>query len=145
MPKNLLLVTADANFAKVLLQGLGQEGHRVHVVKGKGEAVVRADENNCTLAFLDLDLGEQSVTDIGLALRRLNPNIRLVLFSDADTPPALDPIRPWTLQRKPHYLPELITMLNQDSTPLSKPTSTPARPVQASDPTLPWLQDVTKA
>lgn len=147
MAKNILLVTADANFARVLLQGLEQEGHRIHIVKAKGEAVVRADEENCTLAFLDLDLGEQAVADIGLALRTLNPNLRLVLFSDADTPPALDSLRPWTLQRKPYFLPDLITMLNEKSTPLSKPPSSPApsRSVEFNDPALPWLQDVTKA
>lgn len=145
MPKNILLVTADANFARVLLHGLEQEGHRVHVVKGKGEAVVRADEGNCSLAFLDLDLGEQAVAEIGRALRTLNPGLKLVLFTDADTPPALDSLRPWTLQRKPYYLPEILTMLNQDSTPLSRPTSTHARPVQMGDPALPWLSDETRA
>src|SRR5215510_4322569 len=97
MLKNILLVTADANFARVLLQGLEQEGHRVHIVKGKGEAIVRADEANCSLAFLDLDLGKKAVADIGGSLRTLNPNIRLVLFSDEDAPPALDELRPWTL------------------------------------------------
>ncbi len=142
MPKNLLLVTADANFARVLLQGLGQEGFGVHVVRAKSEAVVRADENQCSLAFLDLSLGERAIAEIGIALRTIKPNMRLVLFSDADTPPALDELRPWTLLRKPYYLPELITMLNQDSTPLSKPASHPA---QTSEPALPWLEDVTKA
>ena len=149
MAKNLLLVTADMNFARVLLHGLEQEGHHVHVVKGKGEAVVRADQENCSLAFLDLDLGEKAVGDIGGSLRTLNPNIRLVLFSDEDTPPALDQLRPWTLQRKPYFLPDLITMLNEKSTPLSKPAGspTPSRPAvaQTSDPLLPWLQDMTKA
>jgi len=147
MAKNLLLVTADMNFSRVLLQGLEQEGHRVHVVKGKGEAVIRADQENCSLAFLDLDLGEKAIADIGGSLRTLKPNIRLVLFSDEDTPPALDVLRPWSLLRKPYFLPDLITMLNEKSTPLSKPTSAPApsRSVEFNDPALPWLQDVTKA
>jgi len=147
MAKNLLLVTADMNFARVLLQGLEQEGHRVHVVKGKGEAVVRADQENCSLAFLDLDLGEKAVADIGGSLRMLNPSLRLVLFSDEDTPPALDQLRPWSLLRKPCFLPDIITMLNENSTPLSKPVSTPMRhsSAQTRDPALPWLQDVTKA
>jgi REP element-mobilizing transposase RayT/CheY-like chemotaxis protein len=147
MAKNLLLVTSDPNFARVLLQGLEQEGFSVHVVKGKGEAVVRADEHDCRLAFLDLSLGERAIAEIGSALRTLKPNLRLVLFSDADTPPALDSLRPWTLLRKPYYLPELLTMINQDSTPLSKPTTSRPAPAgtQTSEPALPWLQDVTKA
>ncbi len=146
MAKNLLLVTSDLNFARVLLQGLGQEGFGVDVVKTKSEAIVRADEHDCRLAFLDLSLGEHAITEIGTALRTLKPNLRLVLFSDADTPPALDSLRPWTLLRKPYYLPELITMINQDSTPLSNPVSRPAPAgAQTSEPALSWLQDVTKA
>jgi REP element-mobilizing transposase RayT/CheY-like chemotaxis protein len=147
MAKDLLLVTTDANFAKVLLQGLGKEGYRVHVAKGKGEAVVRADEENCTLAFLDMDLGYKAVSDIGRSLRTLNTNIDLVLFSVEDSLPALDEIRPWTSLRKSYYLPDLLTMLNDNSTPLSKPSKpiTDPRAVQTASPGLPWLQDVTKA
>jgi len=147
MAKDLLLVTTDANFAKVLLQGLEREGYRVHVAKGKGEAVVRADEENCTLAFLDTDLGYKAVADIGRSLRTLNANIGLVLFSDQDSLPALDEIRPWILLRKPYHLPDLLTMLNDNSTPLSKPSKGVAEPraVQTASPGLPWLQDVTKA
>lgn len=144
MTKNLLLVTGDITLARALLQGLVQEGFGAHVVSRKSEAVVRADETNPSVACLDLNLGERAVADIGSALRALKPNLRLALFSDADTPPALDEIRPWILLRKPYYLPELIAMLNQDSTPLSKPISQPAN-TQTSDPALPWLQDVTKA
>lgn len=144
MTKNLLLVTGDITLARALLQGLVQEGFGAHVVSRKSEAVVRADETNPSVACLDLNLGERAVADIGSALRALKPNLRLALFSDADIPPALDEIRPWILLRKPYYLPELIAMLNQDSTPLSKPISQPAN-TQTSDPALPWLQDVTKA
>ncbi len=144
MNKSLLLVTADAYFAKLLLQNLEREGYRVHTVKGKGEAVVRADEQNCSLAFLDADLGYKSVSEIGRALRSLNPSIRLVLFSDDDAPPTLDEIRPWSLLRKPYQLPDVLNMLNNRSTPISKPAKapTPATSVQQE---LPWLKDVTKA
>ena len=147
MNKNLLLVTGDGYFAKILLQNLEREGYTVHITKGKGEAVVRADEHNCSLAFLDSDLGSKSVSEIGRALRMLTPNIRLVLFSDEETPPALDELRPWTLLRKPYHLPEVLTMLKDNSTPISKPTSKPApsTPVQTISPEPAWLQDVSKA
>jgi REP element-mobilizing transposase RayT len=146
MNQNLLLVTGDAYFGKLLLQGLEREGYRVHITKGKGEAVVRADEHNCSLAFLDSDLGYKVVSEIGRALRTLNSTIRLVLFSDEDTPPALDELRPWTLLHKPYHLPEVLTMLKDNSTPLSKPTSkpVPSTPVQTA-PEPSWLQDVSKA
>ncbi|MFT3892345.1 MAG: IS200/IS605 family transposase [Anaerolineales bacterium] len=147
MNKNLLLVSGDAYFGKLLLQALEREGYTVHVTKGKGEAVVRADEHNCSLAFLDSDLGVKSVSEIGRALRMLNPNMRLALFSDQDTPPMLDEIQPWTLLRKPFYLPEILTMLKDNSNPISKPASkpSPSTPVQTATPEPAWLQDVSKA
>ena len=153
MTKSLLLVTAETAFANLLLHGLEQEGYRVHIVKGKGEAVVRADEANCSLAFLDMDLGYRAVLDIGRALRMLNPNIKFIVFSRDNTPPALDDIRPWKLSPKPYFLPDLLNMLNDKSTPISKPIASPPvnasaasqRHVQISTPALPWLQDVTKA
>lgn len=150
MTNNLLLVTADSMFAKRLANSLEQEGYRVHAAKGKGEAVVRADEQNCASAFLDLELGEKFTLELGRALRTLNPTIRLILFSDEDTPPALDDIRPWMWTRKPIRTPDILTMLRNDNTPMPKPTraSEPAPAIQLSQQEsneLPWLQDVTKA
>jgi len=144
MTKSLLIVSADSTFAKVLLHGLEQEGYRVQITRSKGEAVVRADEGNCSLAFLDMDLGYRAVLDIGLALRMLNPDIRLVIFTAEEIPPVLDELRPWMLSRKPYYLPEVLNMLNNNATPPAKP-SAPRREVQTSDPSLHWLKDVTKA
>jgi REP element-mobilizing transposase RayT/CheY-like chemotaxis protein len=152
MTNNLLLVTADALFAKRLSAGLEQEGYRVYAAKGKGEAVVRADEQNCATAFLDLELGEKFVLELGRALRTLNPTMRLILFSDEETSPALDELRTWALARKPVRIPEILTMLRDNTTP-------PPRPARATDPApaiplvqpattqepLPWLQDVTRA
>src|SRR5215207_2648425 len=112
MTKSLLIVSADTTFAQVLLHGLEQEGYRVHITKGKGESVVRADEANSSLAFLDMDLGYRAVLDIGQALRMLKPDINLIVFSGEDTPPALDELRPWMLSHKPYYLPEVLHMLN---------------------------------
>src|SRR5215213_3034901 len=149
MAKSLLLVTADNSFAQVLLYGLEQAGHQAYIVKGKGEAVVRADEKNCTLAFLDMDLGYKAVLDIGKALRALKPDIRLALFANEEPSPALDEIRPWVISRKPYYLPELLKMINDNPTPLSQPQKTTSKfngssEVETNSP-LPWLQDVTKA
>ena len=90
MTTSLLLVTADTRLTKTLFQSIEHEGYRLHIAKGKGEAVVKLNEENCSLALLDLDLGERPISDIGRALRTINPTIKLILFSDADTPPALD-------------------------------------------------------
>ena len=150
MTNNLLLVTADGLFAKRLSASLEQEGYRLHTAKGKGEAVVRADEQNCSSAFLDLELGDKFVSELGRALRTLNPTIKLILFSDDDTPPALDEIRPWMLARKPVRTPELLTMLKDNQPPVPKPiramNESPAIQLsQQEHQEMPWLQDVTKA
>ena len=153
MTNNLLLVTADALFAKKLAASLEQEGYRVHTAKGKGEAVVRADEQNCSTAFLDLELGEKFVLELGRALRTLNPTVRLILFSEEETPSTLDDLQPWRSAHKPFRTPEILTMLRDNSTPLPKPTraTDPAPAIhldqqpQPRQESLPWLQDVTKA
>jgi REP element-mobilizing transposase RayT len=141
MTKSLLIVSADPPFTEVLLHGLEQEGFRVHVTKGKGESVVRADEENVSVTFLDMDMGYRAVLEIGQALRMLKPDLKLVVFSREETPPVFDELRPWMLSRKPYFLPEVLNMLNDN------PTNLPAYPkgVQTTDPALPWLGDANKA
>ncbi len=41
----------------------------------------------------------------------MHADAELVIVSDEDLPSALDALRPWTLLRKPFYLPELMDML----------------------------------
>jgi REP element-mobilizing transposase RayT len=148
MTKSLLLVSADTKFSQVLLHGLEQEGYRVQSSKGKGESVVRADEENSSTALLDMDLGYRSVLEIGQALRMLNPEMRLIIFSREGTPPALDELYPWMYSPKPYFLPDVLNMLTDNpSSPSKSPyRSAPQPEVETStDSTLPWLQDVTKA
>jgi REP element-mobilizing transposase RayT/DNA-binding response OmpR family regulator len=146
MAKSLLIVSADTTFAQVLLHGLEQEGYRVQITKGKGESVVRADEENSALAFLDMDLGYRAVLEIGQALRMLKPEIKLAVFSRDEIPPEFVELHPWMLLPKPYYLPEVLKMLNDNfSSPAkSNSKSTPHQGVQ-TDSILPWLSDATKA
>lgn len=139
MTKSLLIVSADTKFAQILLHGLEQEGHRVQITRGKGETVVRADEENSALAFLDMDLGYRAVLEIGQALRMLNPDIQFIVFSREGTTPVLDELHPWMYSPKPYYLPDLLNMLNNDSRPPYHPED------ETSQAMLPWLQDVTRA
>jgi REP element-mobilizing transposase RayT/CheY-like chemotaxis protein len=146
MTQSLLIVSADTRFAQILLHGLEQEGYRVQITKGKGESVVRADEENSSLALLDMDLGYRAVLETGQALRMLNPDITLIVFSRDEIPPQLDELHPWMLSPKPYFLPDVLNMLNNNSTPPSQFSNTPPhREVQTSNSALPWLQDVTRA
>jgi REP element-mobilizing transposase RayT len=146
MTKSLLIVSADTKFSQVLLHGLEQEGYRVQITKGKGESVVRADEENSSLALLDMDLGYRAVLEIGQALRMLNPEMKFIIFSGEGAPPVLDELHPWMFSPKPYFLPDVLSMLNDDSTSSSRfsNTQTP-QGVQTSSSALPWLTDVTKA
>jgi len=148
MTNNLLLITNDTQLSIVMKQGIEQAGYHLFVAKRKGEAIILTDEENCSLAFLDLDIGERVVADIGSAIRAVNSTVNLILFSDADTPPALDEIRPWVLLRKPTHLPELLHMLNNDPFQQPKPSKagneSPAVQLNNND-ELPWLQNETKA
>lgn len=128
-------------------QGIEQAGYRLLVAKRKGEAIILTDEENCSLALLDLDIGENAVADIATAIRTVNPTINLILLSGNDTPPTLDEIRPWVLLRKPAYLPELLNMLNNNSfqpKPSRASDKSPAVQLNSND-ELAWLGDVTKA
>ena len=148
MTKSLLIVSADTKFSQVLLHGLEQEGYRVQITKGKGESVVRADEENSSTALLDMDLGYRSVLEIGQALRMLNPELSLIVFSSEGTPPTLDELQPWMYSPKPYFLPDVLNMLNDNSRSPSKlpyPSAPQPGVETSSASTLPWLQDVTKA
>jgi len=145
MTQSLLIVSADPTFAQVLLHGLEQQGYRVQITKGKGESVVRADEENSVLAFLDMDLGYRAVVEIGQALRMLKPDIDFIVFSREEIAPRLDELRPWMLSRKPYYLPELLNMLNESLNSSSKSARSSRQGVQTHDPAFPWLGDANKA
>jgi CheY-like chemotaxis protein len=146
MTESLLIVSTDTKFAQVLLHGLEQEGYRVQITKGKGESVVRADEENSSLAFLDMDFGYRTILEVGQALRMLNPEIRFIVFSRQGTIPALDELQPWMFSPKPYFLPDILNMLENNSTASSQFSPTPHhKDVQASNSSLPWLADVTRA
>ncbi len=141
MSTSLLVVTPSPIFGELIRRSLEQtESYRVHVVNSKAAAIVRADEESCKLAFLDLDLGEAWVNEVGESLRTIIPNIKLFVLAGDETLPAFDSIRPWTLIRKPFQLPDVLQTIgpsaDADNGPSSKGTA-------ARD--LLWLSDVNKA
>lgn len=135
MNTNLIVVTQTASVGDMLRNMLEQTGnYKVHVVRSKSEAVVRADEESCKLVFLDMQLGETNIIDIGQALRTIKPEISIFILCGDETPPALDAIRPWSLVRKPFHLTEVIKMMNKPQDNKYTPTTEYA-----------WLGDAAKA
>ncbi len=148
MIASLLVVTPHASFGELIRQSLEEtRSYRVHIVDDAESAVSCLKEQGVSMAFLDMDLKDASVLEIGLALRKINADLDLVIISNADILPALDEIRPWKLLRKPFYLPNLLNML--DKAPLKKAVprddvNLAYNPEEDED-NLPWLRDATKA
>jgi len=135
MATNLLVVTPNPAVADAIRRSLQDTGpYIVHAVNNKPAAIVRADEQHCDLAVLDMALGNEWVVDIGQALRTIRPNIKLIILSTGDTPPSLESLRPWVLLGKPFHLRQLLHSIAQ---PPSSPSDNATTP--------PWLQDATKA
>ncbi len=142
MATNLLVVTPSPSFGELSRRSLEETGnYRVFVVNSKASAIVRADEEACKMAFLDLDMGETWVEDVGRSLRTILPDIKLFVLAKDEIPPALDTIRPWTLVRKPIQANELLQTIEHPS-PLKDFVTDKKEDAQGS---LPWLNDVTKA
>ena len=143
MATPVLVVTPSPSFGESVRAALEQtESYRVLVVSNKVPAIVRAEEESCRLAILDLDLGEQWVEDIGQALRTVVPDMKLFVLANDELPPLLDSIRPWTLLRKPFHLPNVLVALARPGT-AEEPE--PRRPEPRPHGDLPWLSDVSTA
>ena len=144
MATNLLVVTPSPSFGETMRRALEESGdYRVLIVNNKAAAVVRADEESCRAAFLDLNLSAPWVEDIGRSLRTVAPEIRLLILADNETPPLLDLIRPWTLVHKPFGSEDLRQVLEASVANLASPATASTEPSDETD--LPWLSDVTKA
>ena len=136
MAESLLVVTpspAAGESIRLALQEVGD--YEIHTVNNKAAAIVKADEAACSLAVLDLALGEDWVRDIGQSLRTIAPQIDLVILCEDSTPPALDSLRPWTLLRKPFHIKELLHTLQPQS----------GEAGENDVDTIIWLQDVAIA
>ncbi|MFN2152722.1 MAG: hypothetical protein ACK2T5_14055, partial [Anaerolineales bacterium] len=157
---NLLVISAQTSFGELIQQRLGNtDSFCVHIVKGKADATLTAERENCTLALLDMELGEGAILEIGRSLRTINPDLDLVILADEEPPPTMDVIRPWILLRKPFYLPDFIQLmraipiipnqfldtLEEDIMAESEEKKIPSSQENLEMSDIPWLHDVSKA
>jgi len=163
MKADLIVVTPQASFGELIRQSLSDTGSfRVHMASGKAEAILTTEKESCSLALLDMELGEKELLDIGRSVRSINPDLDLVILADEDLPPTMDAIRPWVLLRKPFYLPDfvqliravpiipdqLIDALEEENEPVMEEIKETIEPPPKNDPQvpdIPWLSDVSKA
>lgn len=141
MATNIIIVTPSPNFGEVIRRSLEEtDNYHVFVVNSKAAAIVRADEESCKMAFLDLDMGEAWVEELGQSLRTIIPIIKLFVMAQDEMPPALDSIRPWTLIRKPFQAQEVLKTI---ASPIENSSSHKVN--EGTKNKLPWLTDVNKA
>lgn len=148
MTKSLLIVTPQTSFGSMFRSNLEESGQfRVYIAGDEPTALVQLKSEDCEIAFLDVDLGADAVLEIGRALRTIHADVGLVIVSDEDLPPALDSLRPWTLLRKPLYMPELMNMLGAvPEEEMPEPiVELPAEISMLDSAELLWLTDVNKA
>ncbi len=158
MKAGLLVITPQASFGELIRQSLNATGSfDIYMASGKEEAISVLEKANCSLALLDLELGEKSILEIGSSLRGIDPGFHLVILADEALPASMATIRPWVLLRKPFYLPDfiqllravpiipdhLIDALEEDSESKEDMNPSPHGEPKVAD--IPWLNDVSKA
>ena len=160
MKADLLVITPQASLGEQIRQSLRNAGSfRIHEAKGKADAILAAEKENCTLALLDMELGESILLDIGRSLRSVNPDLDLVILSEEELSPAMDAIRPWVLLRKPFHLPDFVQLIRAipvipdqlldsieedvKSGSIGEQRLSMQENPEMSD--IPWLHDVSKA
>lgn len=160
MKAGLLVITPQASFGELIRKSLIDTGaFDIHIASGRAEASLVLENAICSLALLDMELGEKSILEIGPSLRDLNPDIDLVILADEEIPPAVNAIRPWVLLRKPFYLPDfiqllralpiipdrLIEVLEDVYEPEGNREMNPSSHEEPNGMDIPWLNDVSKA
>ena len=160
MKAGLLVITPQVSFGELIRQSLNDTGSFViHVATNKATAISAVETIQCSLALIDMELGEKSILEIVRSLRAIDPDLNFVILADEDLPPALDTIRPWVLLRKPFYLSDFIQLLRAvpiipdqlidvlEEVNISESTKemNPSLQNEPQMTDIPWLNDVSKA
>ncbi len=154
MTLSLLVVTSQPDFGRYIHQSLGDDNPaHIEMVDDVVSALYALERQKFTHAFLDRDIKKGTLLDLGLALRKKDPNLHLVIISAKENAPRLDALRPWSFLSKPFFVPDLLRILKEDINPTLSPSEN--MPSQVSqikkdlimkeNEILTWLQDVNKA
>jgi len=134
--------------AKTQRNGLGD----LRVTDNFAEAIKTTRQRSCRLALLDSEMEQQgiSVTDIGYALRQINPGIQFILIQDkrGETPAAPGLAARAILAASFDFAAFQSVVMDILPETRPRPTPQPSPAIDLSAPTtdeLPWLQDVNHA
>ncbi len=147
MSHSLLIITSQPSFGEHIRQSLAETTPtHIEVVDDIVAALYKMETQKFTHAFLDMDIKGGSILDLGLALRKKKPDLRLVIISPRQSMPHFDALRPWSLLNKPFFIPDLLRVLDEKSRPplsLSRADSPRAEAENVDE--ISWLQDVNRA
>jgi len=141
----LLVVTLDIPFGELIRQNLEETGRfSVRVTGEKKNAIEYAKDTYCSLAFLDADLGEESLFEISILLRKVRPDLRFVIVSKhGERLETLEELRPADYLSKPFVAADLVEMMDRlFPIPRSAGGSLLSDESEADQP---WLADVSRA
>ncbi len=151
MSYSLLIVTPQPSFGEHIHQSLEKPiSTYAEIVDNGAAALYKMKTRKFTHAFLDTDIENESILDLGLALRRKDPNLRLIVISPRQSMPRYDELRPWSFLGKPFFVPDLLRILDEKISP-SLSFSRTKEPLKKTKNAvgekggISWLEDVNKA
>lgn len=118
MLHSLLIITPQPSFGEYIHQSLKESSLTyVEIVDNGVAALYKMETRKFTHAFLDTDIENEAILDLGLALRRKDPNLRLIIISPRQSMPRYDELRPWSFLGKPFFAPDLLRILDEKLSP----------------------------
>jgi len=115
MSLSILVSTPQLSFGEHVRQILEEKyDSHVVVVQNVLGTLEAFKKKNFTHVFLDIDLPNGTVLELGLALREIDPGLPLTLISAESNPSPYEALVPWTLLRKPFFLPDLLRIIDED-------------------------------
>ncbi|MCU0485779.1 MAG: IS200/IS605 family transposase [Anaerolineales bacterium] len=150
MQKKILVVTATPGFGELIQQALSETGaYRVSLLSSAAEAIGLVQESAFVLGILDSDVEDLPFKDCLQALRKVAPDMHLVLIPPDSDQENLGQQYPGVqgFLSKPFYLPDLLGLVEKTIGPVPAiPLAAPkAEDRKGFSPPPAWLEDVSRA
>jgi DNA-binding response OmpR family regulator len=78
----ILVLDADADSRSLFKRFLEREGHEVITCDSRSDALTLAATRALDLAIVNVDAGRRNTTPVGLLLKEMNPQLRILIITD---------------------------------------------------------------
>jgi CheY-like chemotaxis protein/REP element-mobilizing transposase RayT len=116
MAISLLVITPTPGFGELMRETLRDSGrYRATLVASGEEAIAHATQTTFNAALLDADLEDVHPASLARSLRKILPDLRLIIISpqDGEGRAALDSVSPDAYLDKPFYFPDLLETVDR--------------------------------